>query len=78
MAVNATNVLVDGAGVRTVEGQTLMDFASAILDIIVDIFYTVAFFIKDFVVEHTMWFIFLLILGGLYGVIRRRMYRVGM
>lgn len=78
MAVEATNVLVDGTWARTAEGTVLMDFASSILDIIVDIFYTVAFFLKDFVVEHTMWFIFLLILWGLYGIIRKKTRRIWM
>jgi len=78
MAITLTNVFDDWLGALTAEWQSLYDFAVEVLNLIVNIFYTIAIFVKDFAVDHTMWFIFLLVLGWLYWVIRKKTRRIGM
>ena len=79
MAVVLQNVLADSTTwALTTEGQTLMDFATELLNLILNFFYTIAMFVKDFAIEHTMWLVFLMILGWLYAKFRSKTRRIWM
>lgn len=78
MAIVLENVLDDWLGSLTTEGAALYALAEDVLNFILNIVYSVALFMKDFVVDHTMWFVFLIILGALFAFFKRKTYKIWM
>lgn len=73
MTIVLSNVL-SNSWTTTPEWVILEDFAGDLLNVILNVVYSIAIFTKDFVVDNILWIVFLIILWFLAGAIKRKFF----